>query len=91
MIQSISITLNALGEELYLNGLALVDDRTGNSVSPLVAPQGGLRRIYSGDIKLYQNDHALPAAFLVHLIQAYYQRPGCAQRHERSDVRPAYA
>ncbi|MDE3077217.1 MAG: YfhO family protein, partial [Chloroflexota bacterium] len=65
-VQSVTATLNALGEEFYLNGLALIDDRTGRSISPLVAAGGGFKRVYEGDVKIYRNEHALPPAFLVH-------------------------
>lgn len=49
--------------EIDIRALTLVDDRTGDFVQ--LAPWGWLR-IYSADVKIYQNLDVMPRAFVVH-------------------------
>jgi hypothetical protein len=62
-----TIELTAL-EPARLRGLSLVDARTGDFVQ-LTAP--GWHRLYSADIKIYENDEVLPRAFVVHEAVAF--------------------
>jgi len=70
-VKSLTLALQA-GEttDVFLNGLALIDEQAGTAYSPLVAPGPEMRKVYQGDVKLYENPAALPPAFLVHDAQA---------------------
>ncbi|MBV8086718.1 MAG: YfhO family protein [Chloroflexi bacterium] len=60
------LRLGSFGGNVYLNGLALVDDATGLVHTVLAAPGPEMRLAYKGDVKIYDNPAALPPAFLVH-------------------------
>jgi len=51
---------------LTLRGLSLYDDRTGAHQSITLSPRGDLRRIHSGDVKIYERTGAPGRAWLVH-------------------------
>ncbi len=51
---------------LVLRGLSLVDARTGAHVSVTLSKGGDVRRIHSGDVKLYERTSAPGRAWLVH-------------------------
>jgi hypothetical protein len=55
--------------EFVLQGLSLIDERTGDHQSVTVSPRGDFRRIHSGDVKLYERLDAPGRAWLVHGIQ----------------------
>jgi len=55
--------------DLLLRGLSLVDGRTGAHQSITLSPRGDLRRIHSGDVKVYERTAALGRAWLVHGAQ----------------------
>jgi hypothetical protein len=52
-----------------LQGLSLVDERTGAHTSVTVSPRGDFRRLHSGDVKIYERTEALGRAWLVHGVQ----------------------
>jgi hypothetical protein len=52
-----------------LQGLSLVDKRTGEHSSVTVSPRGDFRRIHSGDVKVYERTGTQGRAWLVHGIQ----------------------
>ena len=54
---------------LTLRGLSLVDGRTGAHQSITLSPRGDLRRIHSGDVKVYERTAAPGRAWLVHGAQ----------------------
>jgi hypothetical protein len=56
------ITISAT-DDLTIVAMTLVDTRTGDFVQ-LTPP--GWRRVYSGDVKIYENLDVLPRAFVVH-------------------------
>jgi hypothetical protein len=60
------LRLGSFGGDVYVNGLALVDDSTGLVHSVLAAPGPEMRLAYKGDVKIYDNPAAMPPAFLVH-------------------------
>jgi hypothetical protein len=51
---------------LALRGLSLIDERTGAHQSITLSPRGDLRRIHSGDVKVYERRTAPGRAWLVH-------------------------
>ena len=51
---------------LALRGLSLIDERTGAHQSITLSPRGDLRRIHSGDVKVYERRQASGRAWLVH-------------------------
>jgi hypothetical protein len=55
--------------DLLLRGLSLVDGRTAAHQSVTLSPRGDLRRIHSGDVKVYERTGALGRAWLVHGAQ----------------------
>jgi hypothetical protein len=54
---------------LTLRGLSLIDRRTGAHQSITLSPRGDVRRIYSGDVKVYERSSAPGRAWLVHDVQ----------------------
>jgi hypothetical protein len=52
-----------------LQGLSLMDTRTGAHFSITVSPRGDRRRIYSGDVKIFERLGAPGRAWLVHGLQ----------------------
>ncbi|HLG71631.1 MAG TPA: YfhO family protein [Chloroflexota bacterium] len=68
-VRSVTFSLAAANDDLYVNGLALIDSRAGSAYSPLVAPGPEMKAIYRGDVKIYENTAAEPPAFLVHSAQ----------------------
>jgi hypothetical protein len=54
---------------LLLRGLSLVDGRTAAHQSVTLSPLGDLRRIHSGDVKVYERTAALGRAWLAHGAQ----------------------
>jgi hypothetical protein len=52
-----------------LQGLSLIDQRTGAHASVTVSPLGDFRRIHSGDVKIYERTLASGRAWLVHGVQ----------------------
>ena len=55
--------------EILLRGISLIDERTGAHSSITISQDGTLRRIHSGDVKIYERTGALGRAWLVHGIQ----------------------
>jgi hypothetical protein len=51
---------------LTLRGLSLIDERTGAHQSITLSPRGDLRRLHSGDVKVYERRAAMGRAWLVH-------------------------
>ena len=51
---------------LALRGLSLIDERTGAHQSITLSARGDLRRIHSGDVKVYERRAAPGRAWLVH-------------------------
>ena len=49
-----------------MRGLSLIDERTGAHQSITLSPRGDLRRIHSGDVKVYERRTAPGRAWLVH-------------------------
>jgi hypothetical protein len=65
-----SLTETASGTAgLTLRGLSLIDRRTGAHQSVTLSPRGDVRRIYSGDVKIYERQSAPGRAWLVHSVQ----------------------
>lgn len=54
---------------LTLRGLSLIDQRTGAHQSVTLSARGDLRRIHSGDVKIYERTAAAGRAWLVHGVQ----------------------
>lgn len=65
-VQRVELRLAPGAPDVYINGLALIDERNHTAYSPLAAPGAEMRRIYEGDVKIYDNTTAEPPAFLVH-------------------------
>ncbi len=59
-----SLSVRASAGGLTLTGASLIDGRTG-AFYPLV-PSAYFRLVHSGDVKIYENLHVLPRAFLVY-------------------------
>jgi hypothetical protein len=68
-VQTITLDSAVANTDVYVNGLALIDEDANTSYSPLVAPGPEMKRIYQGDVKIYENAAAQPPAFLVHSAQ----------------------
>jgi hypothetical protein len=51
---------------IVVRGVSLIDKRTGAHQSITVSPDGDFRRIYSGDVKIYERKSAPGRAWLVH-------------------------
>ena len=62
---SVSVPPEA-GAPLVVRGLSLIDTRTGAHTSVTLSPRGDRRRIYSGDVKIYERTTAPGRAWLVH-------------------------
>ncbi|MFI5267270.1 MAG: YfhO family protein [Chloroflexota bacterium] len=68
-VTSLTLTLQSgAASDVFLNGLAL-SDASGQAYSPLVAPGAEMKRVYQGDVKIYQNPAAFAPAFLAHDAQ----------------------
>lgn len=67
-VRPTQIEVRYLADEgrLLLRGLSLVNDPTGTFQPVTVAPEGRLRLVHSGDVKIYENRGRLPRAFVVH-------------------------
>ena len=61
---------------LIVRGLSLLDTRTAGHQSVTLSPRGDLRRIHSGDVKIYERTAAPGRAWLVH--QAIAERDPAA-------------
>ncbi|MCS7220936.1 MAG: YfhO family protein [Anaerolineae bacterium] len=48
-----------------VRGVTLVDGRTGQFVALVASPDGRLRRVHSGDVKVYELEGALGRAFVI--------------------------
>ncbi len=64
------IVRNAGQEPLILRGLSLIDQRTGAHASVTVSQRGDVRRIHTGDVKIYERTQAPGRAWLVHDIRS---------------------
>ncbi len=62
------IVRNTGAAEIALRGLSLIDGRTGAHASVTVSPRGDVRRIHTGDVKIYERTSAPGRAWLVHGI-----------------------
>ncbi len=62
--RAISVRSLLPDEKVHLRGLTLIDDHTGTSRTLSVDP--AYKLVHSGDVKIYQNLTAQPAAFLAH-------------------------
>jgi len=62
----LTVTLRAGTSGLQPTGGTLIDDRTGAFYPLVLSPD--FRLAHSGDVKLYENLHTLPRAFLVHEV-----------------------
>ena len=62
------VTLRLLADEgaWVVRGMSLVDTRTGAHRPVLVSTEQRLRRVHSGDVKVYENLDLLPRAYVVH-------------------------
>jgi len=66
-LTSITVRLPATSlTGVALRGLSLIDERTGAHQSITLSPRGDLRRIHSGDVKVYERRAAPGRAWLVH-------------------------
>ncbi len=63
-VRPLTITLQAGEHGLTPSGLSLLDERTG-AFYPLTLSDR-FRLVHSGDVKIYENMHRLPRAYLVH-------------------------
>ncbi len=54
---------------VLFRGISLIDERTGAHSSVTVSQSGDLRRIHSGDVKIYERTGAAGRVWLVHGIQ----------------------
>jgi hypothetical protein len=64
-----TLTVRVLADSpaaLALRGLSLIDDRTGAHQSITLSARGDLRRIHSGDVKVYERRAAPGRAWIVH-------------------------
>ena len=57
-----------------LRGMSLIDDRTGTHTSVTVSPAADFRRIFSGDVKVYERAGAPGRAWLVHGVDPVQSR-----------------
>ena len=55
---------------VVLRGLSLIDKRTGSHTSVTLSPDDSLRRVHSGDVKLYARQGAPGRAWLVHTVES---------------------
>ncbi|HSN74392.1 MAG TPA: hypothetical protein VL334_04745, partial [Anaerolineae bacterium] len=62
--QRITVRNVAAEGDLMLRGVSLLDERTGSHAALTVPADGQLRRVHSGDVKIYQNLQALPRAYV---------------------------
>lgn len=62
----ITVRVPADAPALTLRGLSLIDERTGTHSSVTVSPRGDIRRIHSGDVKVYERLGTPGRAWLVH-------------------------
>jgi hypothetical protein len=89
-VSSVTLTLQSGGAtDVFLNGLVLID-AAGQGYSPLVAPGAEMKRVYRGDVKIYQNPAALGPAFLAHDAQLV-DDPGQAATAMGSNLAPGRA
>ncbi|MGQ9840011.1 MAG: hypothetical protein ACUVR4_05700 [Anaerolineae bacterium] len=63
------VVRNAGEGPLTLRGLSLIDTRTAAHTSIAVSPRGDVRRIHTGDVKIYERTSAPGRAWLVHGIR----------------------
>ncbi len=52
--------------ELVVQGVSLIDERTGDFQALTLSDQGRFRLVHSGDVKIYENLDVLPRPFFVH-------------------------
>jgi hypothetical protein len=65
----VALSTDSAGVRLVVDGISLVDKRTGAHTALTVSPGGRLQRVHSGDVKVYENTGVLDRAFVVHSTQ----------------------
>jgi len=65
----VAVSASSAGGQLVIEGVSLVDTRTGAHTALTVSPGGRLQRVHSGDVKVYENKDVLDRAFVVHAAQ----------------------
>lgn len=63
--QRIAVRNVAPQGDLVLRGISLLDARTGSHAALTLPADGQMRRVHSGDVKIYENVQALPRAYTV--------------------------
>jgi len=64
----ITVRVPPAAQAMTLRGMSLIDERTGAHSTVTVSQQGNVRRIHSGDVKIYERLGAPGRAWLVHGI-----------------------
>ena len=64
-IVTVEVTGTAPGGDFVLQGVSLIDVRTGSSQALITPAQGDWRRVHSGDVKIYEKRDVLPRAYVV--------------------------
>ncbi len=69
----LSVTLQSVAQEgsWVVRGMSLVDARTGAHRPVLASTEQRLRRVHSGDVKVYENLELLPRAYVVHRARVF--------------------
>ncbi len=65
----IEIRASAAGTGVTVHGLSLIDERTGAHTTVTVSPRGDLRRIHTGDVKVYERTAAAGRVWITHGVQ----------------------
>ncbi|MFZ1509930.1 MAG: YfhO family protein, partial [Anaerolineae bacterium] len=63
-IVTVEVTGTAPGSDFVLQGVSLIDVRTGSSQALITPAQGDWRRVHSGDVKIYEKRDVLPRAYV---------------------------
>lgn len=74
---------------VVLRGASLVDSRTAAHAALTLPADGAFRRVYSGDVKIYQNEQALPRARVVGRVTAVADDAAALARLAAPDFDPA--
>ena len=65
-ITGIAVTATLPQGQFVLRGVSLIHQATHTSRSVILSTEGDYRQVYSGDVKIYENQAVLPRAFIVH-------------------------
>jgi hypothetical protein len=87
----LTVTLQATLPEgqWIVQGMSLIDERTGDFQSLIVSDRGRFRLVHSGDVKIYENLDVLPRAFVVPESRVVRDDPAALEAMEEPAFDPA--